>query len=507
MPTEKTQEHAAVEKPHSKPGRKPVNSEPKNKRTAQNRAAQRAFRERKEKRMKELEDKVSKLEKEKVEMANESELLRNQISLLLKQISRNNVEPGTSIEDSLFNSISMNKNLNTDTRFKLENDDDLDQDSESLRVDASPDDDKSLNNISSNSSISSATPGKVNDDIFNLTSKDLNSLNDFNLDLRNKLNNKSFKGTYDEQVFCNELSSACGSKECIIPKAKLKSSNITTPVSLNSGMTTPSIMSSSNKSIRRDSLADSLFDSDINGDINYITKNVSIDDLERRPSAKSSPFMMNFDPYFNQDNTKNINFNNTDSTFQLGLVGNNDMNKNATNHEMDFLSTNNETMKEIENNPSAFQLDPNSAILNTSLMYGLDLDFDNNDDVFDDLLNLPNKPENLDNVIGGTSNNDDADDDNEKVPDNTQDLMKCSQIWERITTYPRFTDLDIDNLCDELKQKAKCSEAGVVVDGSEVGKLLNKAVSEQRRYSQTKRDVEIKKLALSSSNGFLQGMW
>ena len=47
---------------NNKSGQKPIDTEPKSKRTAQNRAAQRAYRERKERKMKELEDKVRLLE-------------------------------------------------------------------------------------------------------------------------------------------------------------------------------------------------------------------------------------------------------------------------------------------------------------------------------------------------------------------------------------------------------------------------------------------------------------
>ncbi|KAI8809004.1 hypothetical protein BJ742DRAFT_771457 [Cladochytrium replicatum] len=52
---------------HKRAGRKPAQTEPSNKRAAQNRAAQRAFRERKDTYVKELEERVRLLEKEKKE--------------------------------------------------------------------------------------------------------------------------------------------------------------------------------------------------------------------------------------------------------------------------------------------------------------------------------------------------------------------------------------------------------------------------------------------------------
>ena len=65
-----------------KPGRKPLTSEPTSKRKAQNRAAQRAFRERKEKHLKDLETKVEDLEKVSESANHENGLLRAQVERL-----------------------------------------------------------------------------------------------------------------------------------------------------------------------------------------------------------------------------------------------------------------------------------------------------------------------------------------------------------------------------------------------------------------------------------------
>ncbi|KKZ63319.1 hypothetical protein EMCG_02320 [[Emmonsia] crescens] len=65
-----------------KPGRKPLTSEPTTKRKAQNRAAQRAFRERKEKHLKDLETKVDEMEKISKSTTNENKLLRAQVERL-----------------------------------------------------------------------------------------------------------------------------------------------------------------------------------------------------------------------------------------------------------------------------------------------------------------------------------------------------------------------------------------------------------------------------------------
>ncbi|KAI0968157.1 transcription factor PAP1-domain-containing protein [Xylaria arbuscula] len=65
-----------------KPGRKPLTNEPSSKRKAQNRAAQRAFRERKEKHLKDLETKVEELEKASDATTSENTQLRSQIEKL-----------------------------------------------------------------------------------------------------------------------------------------------------------------------------------------------------------------------------------------------------------------------------------------------------------------------------------------------------------------------------------------------------------------------------------------
>lgn len=67
---------------NKKPGRKPLMSEPTSKRKAQNRAAQRAFRERKEKHLTDLEKKVEDLQKASDDSNQENGLLRAQVARL-----------------------------------------------------------------------------------------------------------------------------------------------------------------------------------------------------------------------------------------------------------------------------------------------------------------------------------------------------------------------------------------------------------------------------------------
>lgn len=74
------------EKGSKKPGRKPLTSEPTSKRKAQNRAAQRAFRERKEKYLKDLEVKVQDLEKQSESANHENSVLRARVEKMSIQL-------------------------------------------------------------------------------------------------------------------------------------------------------------------------------------------------------------------------------------------------------------------------------------------------------------------------------------------------------------------------------------------------------------------------------------
>ncbi|KAF9426580.1 DNA-binding transcription factor yap1 [Podila epigama] len=52
--------------------------------------------------------------------------------------------------------------------------------------------------------------------------------------------------------------------------------------------------------------------------------------------------------------------------------------------------------------------------------------------------------------------------------------IPCPQVWEHIAKHPNFDDADIDDLCAELKAKAKCSGHGPVIALSDVDKLMNR---------------------------------
>ncbi|KAI6249153.1 AP-1-like transcription factor napA [Erysiphe necator] len=95
---------------NKKPGRKPITSEPTSKRKAQNRAAQRAFRDRRDKYLRGLEVKVLNLEIASESANNENSILRAQINKILEELEEHRKRlffPGNEYLSSLSNNYSM----------------------------------------------------------------------------------------------------------------------------------------------------------------------------------------------------------------------------------------------------------------------------------------------------------------------------------------------------------------------------------------------------------------
>jgi hypothetical protein len=51
-------------------------------------------------------------------------------------------------------------------------------------------------------------------------------------------------------------------------------------------------------------------------------------------------------------------------------------------------------------------------------------------------------------------------------------LITCSQVWERLCEHPQFEEFDIEELCAQLKAKAKCSGSGPVIEEDELHEVL-----------------------------------
>jgi len=75
---------------------------------------------------------------------------------------------------------------------------------------------------------------------------------------------------------------------------------------------------------------------------------------------------------------------------------------------------------------------------------------------------------------------DQDEDDDAYINGKGEKMMTCNKIWDRISHHPSFKsgELDVDGLCTELRQKAKCSESGVVVGERTLEKALKKVEAE-----------------------------
>ncbi|KAI9663571.1 MAG: DNA-binding transcription factor yap1 [Trizodia sp. TS-e1964] len=71
----------------------------------------------------------------------------------------------------------------------------------------------------------------------------------------------------------------------------------------------------------------------------------------------------------------------------------------------------------------------------------------------------------------------------EVVPgEDTTAMLNCNRLWDHISQNPKFIsgDLDIDELCAELRTKAKCSETGAVVNVKDLDDVLLRAASHRK---------------------------
>ncbi|KAJ5281757.1 hypothetical protein N7478_007129 [Penicillium angulare] len=66
----------------------------------------------------------------------------------------------------------------------------------------------------------------------------------------------------------------------------------------------------------------------------------------------------------------------------------------------------------------------------------------------------------------------------EMVPgEDKAQMLSCTKIWDRLQSMEKFRngEIDVDNLCSELRTKARCSEGGVVVNQSDVDDIMGRA--------------------------------
>lgn len=449
-------------KHHTKPGRKPIDTEPKSKRTAQNRAAQRAYRERKEKKMRDLEDRVRLLESENVKVNTELDFLRAQVDLLKKELARyrgstDSVDINSQYSGSRINKIpsalsgkhkeaksslsecSSNKSFASDLKsgLSLLNTSPESNGQSSAYFPWSKDSNqearsnKQVPDLVSGSSSSTSpldgnmliTPGSLNDFIGSYPQKDR--------EIQDSTGSEKVP-TFEEQLnpICLKLSDACGTKDSPIPKDKMGDYTYESPLATLNHY----ILSNKNNNAQEG------FDFQYNKDINF-----------------------NFDEHENSyyDPLSLLN----DNTFDVNLVFEEGINDYEKKNENPHSSVAGLTTEESAYDPltdgKLFE-----EFLSATAVSPLEKD--------------SNRPEISPKDLTLTYGNENRDDDNEDLDEIVpapEATLKCSEIWDRIISHPKYTEIDIDSLCTELKSKAKCSERGAVLNSSDVNKLLELSVS------------------------------
>ncbi|CAI5758697.1 unnamed protein product [Candida verbasci] len=401
----------------TKAGRKPLETEPKSKRTAQNRAAQRAYRERKEKKMKELEDKVKLLEDKNIKAITESDFLKAQVAMLQEELSKfrgdkqfdfSTLKVGNlsataqapRIDSSVSSSSPENENLSSnkgsvssksslsfDHGFSFDNP--WSKDKLSLLKQQQNQENQQQPKLSHRSSQDSNNYSLSNlDELPDLTSSGTSPLN---VNLTNSSKSTPSSNNYNlfeekTNPFCAQLGQACGDRENPIPKFKKE-----------------------------------------------ICSTLKSPDEE----DQSKHDFFNFDKNNLDDPLSFLNENNFDMSLAF------DLNNNKPDSYLDLLTTEEsiyDPFKDTTNNNINTNYNFNEFVKSS----------------------IPNEEK---------DENNNNDPDNEVVPA-PESTMKCSEIWDRITAHPKYTELDIDGLCNELKAKAKCSEQGVVINTKDVNQLL-----------------------------------
>ncbi|PUU75379.1 transcription factor PAP1-domain-containing protein [Tuber borchii] len=438
------------DKTAKKPGRKPLTSEPTSKRKAQNRAAQRAFRERKEKHLKDLEQKVADLEKASESTNHENSLLRAQVERLqieLREYRRRLHTAGQSGSPPLGGASNfLGKNSATGTGgFQFE----FPLFGNGLF----------LRNAENNSGLKSgALFDRLNAAGGTLAASEelkksiTNTNNAFNQNQNNDLPS-SLQNTPRLNGGLNYASSPSASS---VSQHGPGSSAGTSPEPTNSTI-------------------EGTITTAPNGD-KYICKSGSLDgETETTFCEKLSMACGN--PHNPIPKAAQLNSSSSSSTTTAANTNNN----TSTNTSLDWLTQQNggnfdpvlfndyrEPVNDINSGINMSFFDDAFAIPQT-FSAGLSSPLD-----------LAQTPKKLD-LLAEIDQINDADPDEEEeevVPaDDPKQMLSCNKIWDRISNHPRFVsgELDMDGLCSELRSKAKCSETGVVVAETDVQEVLTKA--------------------------------
>ncbi|OJD33949.1 bzip transcription factor (ap-1) [Diplodia corticola] len=459
------------DKTAKKPGRKPLTSEPTTKRKAQNRAAQRAFRERKEKHLKDLETKVGELQKASDAANHENGLLRAQVERLQmelreyrKRLSSNTT--GISRPSGFPSLLSHNNNNNNSppsSNFQFEfprfgalpgsqifnNNGSLSNGDKSSPTAAKPATQNSAPGVLNRqgSAARSVSPTSQQNGVRSPDKASPASGSDYNSPGMNGLPRKSSGGrgstsssTGTQRVF--QFNSHSNSSTNDSPSA----SSVSQYGANSSCGTSPEPSHTSPGNDRSHELSCAVT---TEGETTFCEKLNMACGNPRNPIPRA----------LSDSNGTPAATSNTNDSFGI-----------------DWLASQNNN----QFNPSLFgdYREPQTAVVGDgdftggffneafpTADFGSPFNFDNQSPG----ISKSNPMESIDKIQDG--------DDDEVVPgEDPNSLLSCHKIWDKLQNRPDFKDgsIDIDGLCTELRAKARCSESGVVVDSKDVEAALKR---------------------------------
>ena len=424
-------------KTSKKPGRKPLTNEPTSKRKAQNRAAQRAFRERKEKHLSDLETKVEELEKASTSVNNENAQLKAQIDKLTvelaeykKRLTQANAG-GRSVSAgnarSGFGSAALQNLSDVNFHFEfpkfggVQSSPDLTapaQQSSSGRTYPSP-------SITTGSQNSPATSSKDYASPRNAKSRSSSDtlLKDVTLKSPPLYNNSPL---YDN-LFGTSAS-----------RTSLDSASF----SINGG-NTASPSASSNSNAGPSSSCGTSPEPCTQSPLGFKPLDTLTTIGEEQPTLTTS----NLNTFGNLEN----------ADFNLGWLSQ----QNGGQFDPQLFNDYREPQENVLANPAFDDSFFNDAF---------DMDFSTPYNIAPSSPNLPKK-KNLIAEIDARKETEDT-----ITMNNNGKLLTCSNIWEKLQTCPKVQngDLDLDGLCSDLQKKAKCGGSGAVVDEHDFKTIMTK---------------------------------
>jgi AP-1-like factor len=434
------------DKVSKKPGRKPLTTEPTSKRKAQNRAAQRAFRERKERHLKDLETKVQELEKASEAVNHENELLKQKVEKMTVELSEYKKRvslAGTSGRPAMV----PNSNARLFGQPIVNNISDVNFQFEFPKFGVLPGPGPVSNNRSAKSSLSPAIKRSSSDPSRQSSQSPGNSSSYSQIGLDSQM--KEDLANIGANMFNPLMPSSNGSR---------------TSFDSHPATTTSSPSASSNSNMGASSSC-----------------GTSPEPFTQSPTA--------FKPVDTLTTIGEESATLHDSNQDMGHFSNVNMT------DFNWLPQNN-----FQFDPQLFgdYREPQDNILSTG---GFDDSFFN--DAFDaDFLTPynvpittnagnPKKP-GLIEQIDAAKNTDEL--------DSNGNLLTCNKIWEKLQNCPKVQngDFDLDGLCSELQKKAKCSGSGAVVAETDFKTVMRKylgstekevAECDAREKAQKERDA------------------